>query len=220
MRTYLLAFICVFFTGSVTAQTSAPAPRSDTQVWNDTQLIVPLDKRFDFLLLGTLRVGRGVESLVEERAGFGLSYKPHERITVISGYQYIHMHPVPSRKSYEHRLTFGGSYRFPVKRFSISNRNLIERRLRSPQADSTRYRNRIQVEHPVTLGGRRFDLFVSDEIFYDFAVDALSRNRFIVGVGRRFNKIFASDFYFLRQSDGRARPGDLNIIGTTFRFNL
>jgi len=61
---------------------------------------------------------------------------------------------------------------------------------------------------------------VSDEFFYDWSVNDWVRNRFAVGVNHTFNKHFTLDTYVMRQNDGRSRPGDLNIIGTTWRIKL
>ena len=63
-------------------------------------------------------------------------------------------------------------------------------------------------------------LFASDEVFYDWSFDAWVRNRFAVGVSRKFNKYFTGDLYYMRQNDGRSRPGDLHIIGATYRLRF
>ena len=46
------------------------------------------------------------------------------------------------------------------------------------------------------------------------------RNRFSVGVIKEFNKQLAGELFYLRQNDGRARPGNLHVIGTTLRIRL
>jgi hypothetical protein len=33
-------------------------------------------------------------------------------------------------------------------------------------------------------------------------------------------KRMSADFYYLRQNDGRSVPGDLNVIGAAFRYQL
>ena len=46
------------------------------------------------------------------------------------------------------------------------------------------------------------------------------RDRFAVGASHAFNKRLTFDRYFKRQSDGRTRPGDVNVIDTATRFRL
>ena len=194
--------------------------KSDTQEWNDVQLAIPLNKTVDLLVLGTLRFGQHVTQPVDERIGGGFNFRVKKYVYFSPTYQYLWTQPGPGRKSYEHRLSLATTFRLPFEKFTISDRNLFERRIRHPQIDSTRYRNRLQLEHPLNLGGLRVQGFVSDEIFYDWSVRRWVRNRFAAGVSRRFNKHFTEDFYYARQNDGLTRPGDLNVFGTTLKVRF
>jgi hypothetical protein len=115
-------------------------------------------------------------------------------------------------------LPFSG-YKGPLQIIILSDRNQFERRLRFP-INSTRYRNRFQIEHPIKIRDTSVQLFVSNEVFYDWSFNDWVRNRFAVGVSRRFNKHFTGDVYYMRQNDGRSRPGDLHIIGATYRLRF
>ncbi|MGH9942230.1 MAG: DUF2490 domain-containing protein [Pyrinomonadaceae bacterium] len=201
------------------AQTRRPVPEDDTQQWSDAQLSVPVSKEIDFVLNGTLRVGDDLSRPVDERIGVGFSFKAGKYLTFYPNYTNISARPANGRRAYENRLSFAGTLRLPLGRFTLSDRHLFERRLRSP-FDSTRYRNRLTLEHPFTVRGVKFQLFVSDEVFYDWSVNVWVRNRFTAGASRRFNRQFTTDFYYLRQHDGRSRPGDLHVLGTTFRIRL
>ena len=97
---------------------------------------------------------------------------------------------------------------------------MFERRIRHPGITSTRYRNRLQIDHAVGPKKMNLSLFVADEIFYDWSVDRWVRNRFTIGASKVFNKHYTQDFYYLRQNDGISIPGDLNVIGTILRFRL
>jgi len=82
----------------------------------------------------------------------------------------------------------------------LSDRNIFERRIRHPQIDATRYRNRLQIEHPFKIGSVQLNGFMSDEIFYDWSVNAWVRNRVAIGVGKTFNPHFTGEIYYLRQT--------------------
>jgi hypothetical protein len=60
-----------------------PVPRRDTQQWNDVQLIVPMTKKVDFILLGTLRLGRNLSRPVDERIGISFSINPKKSISLV-----------------------------------------------------------------------------------------------------------------------------------------
>jgi hypothetical protein len=208
------------FAGAVRGQSTSPQ-RDDTQIWNDTQLAIALDKKVDFVLFGTLRIGRNIRRPVDERIGVGFSFKVGKYLTLYPNYLYRGGQPLPNRTEFEHRLSFAATIRGPVGHgFILSDRNLLERRIRRPQVDATRYRNRLQIEHPFKIGATKLNAFISDEIFYDWSVNAWVRNRFAIGVGHTFDKDFTGEVYYLRQNDSRTRPGDLNVIGTTLRFRL
>lgn len=207
------------FAGAVRGQSQSQ--RHDRQIWNDTSLAIALNKKVDFNVLGTLRVGRDVSRPVDERIGFSFSFKLGKYLTLAPSYLYIATQPLKNQKAFENRLSFAATVRGPVGgRFILTDRNLFERRIRRPQIDSTRYRNRLQVEHPFKIGEIRLYGFMANEIFYDWSVNAWVRNRFTIGAGRTFNKHFIGELYYLRQNDSHTRPGDLNVFGATLKLRL
>lgn len=204
--------------GRAGAQT--PVPKSDTQSWNDIQLTIPLDKKVDFLIQGTLRLGGNLSTPVDERWGFGFNYKLNKYVTLSELYFHREARPPKGRHEVEERLTLGATLSKPLGKFTLSDRNFFERRWRQPQVDAWRYRNRINLEHPFMIKKAKFTWFVSDEVFYDWSLHDWVRNRFAVGARHTFNKHFTGDLYLMRQNDGRTRPGDVNVIGTVMRFRL
>jgi hypothetical protein len=222
----LAALVLASGLSKVPAQARPPVPEEDTQLWNDLQVAAPVTKRVDFNLFGTFRFGRDVSHLVDRRAGVGFSYRagrlfkqPDDFLSLAAWYLSVITRPTEGRKAHENRLHLAGTLRFPVGQVALSDRNLFERRVRAP-ADSTRYRNRLQLDYPARLKDGQFGVFVSDEVFYDWSVDEWVRHRFTAGVSRRFNRHFTGDVYYMRQNDGRSRPGDLHVIGLTYRVRL
>jgi len=199
---------------------SVTSQREDNQWWNDVQIAVPLNKEVDFLMTGTLRFGRNVHRPVDERLGFGFSFKAGKYLTLAPSYTYLRTQPTPGRNLTEDRLSFAATVSAPAGKFTITDRNLFEHRYRHRQGNSTRYRNRLQVQHPFKLGSTQLNWFVADEVFYDWSFNEWVRNRFTIGVSRKFNKHFTGDLYYLRQNDGHSVPGDINAIGVTYRFRF
>jgi hypothetical protein len=215
-RSLALLTLSVLF--AATTQGQAQLPTDDNQIWNDVIISVPINKQFDFGILGTLRLGRDVSHAVDERVGAGFTYRPHKYVSIQPFYLHIATQPIEGRRGvFENRLSVAGTLRFPAGRFTLSDRSLFERRLRNVSVDATRYRNRLQIEHPVGHKDWKLNVFASDEVFYDWSFDAWVRNRFAVGVIKTFNKHLTADIYYLRQNDGHARPGDLNVLGIVWR---
>ena len=222
----LIALLIASGLSGVPAQARPPVPEEDTQLWNDLQVAVPVTKRVDFNLFATFRFGRDVTHLVDRRTGAAFSYRagrffkqPDDFLTVLGGYLNVITRPGEGRRQHENRLNLAVILRFPVGKVGLSDRNLFERRLRFP-LDSTRYRNRLQIDYPAKLKDGQFGVFASEEVFYDWSFNDWVRNRVSVGVSRRFNKNFAGELYYMRQNDGRSRPGDLHVIGLTYRVRL
>lgn len=218
-RRTLASLILFCLSGRVCAQATAP-PEKDFQSWNDLQLTIPMSKRVDFVFQGTLRMGGNISKPVDERVGIGFAFKIGKYLTFNPSYLHREARAPQGRPESEERVTLGATARFPVGKFTLSDRNLFERRFRDPQGNSTRYRNRLQVEHPFKVEKQKFTFFVIEEVFYDWSVKDWVRNRFGLGVGHPFNKHFTLDLYYMRQNDGRSRPGDINIIGTNWKFRL
>ena len=204
--------------GPVGAQTRVP--KTDTQSWNDVQLTMPLSKKVDFIMQGTLRIGGNLTTPVDERWGVGFNYKVNNYVTANSLYFHRDARPPHGRFEYEDRITIGATLQKPIGKFTLFDRNWFERRWREPQVDAWRYRNRVRLEHPFKINKTKFTWFVSDEFFYDWSLHDWVRNRFAIGANHAFNKHFTGELYYMRQNDGRTRPGDINIIGTVMRFRL
>lgn len=190
-------------------------------MWNEMQFIIPLRPRIDLTLTGYLRVGRNVSSPVEEYAGASVGFHLGRFVTLAPGYAYVPTQSFEDRTTHENRLLFAAIVRSPsLKNFTFSYRNLTEGRLRISAPDSIRNRNRLQVDRPIDIRGFRLGIFASNEVSYDSRLRRWSRNRFAVGVSRRFSDRYAGDVYYLRQNDAFSRPGDLHVIGTTFRVRF
>ena len=179
-----------------------------------------MTKDIDFNMLGTLRLGRDISRPVDERIGMGFTFRFGQHVSIAPNYLYIATQPVRNRKLWESRLSLPVTLRFNVEKFRLSDRNLFERRIRNPGINSTRYRNRFQVEHSVGSDKLHLSLYVADEVFYDWSINRWVRNRFSVGGSKVFNKHLTQDIYYLRQNDGVSVPGDLNVIGTSLRVKL
>src|ERR1043165_3600539 len=220
LRTALLTSSLMLFATSVFAQTTNRVPETDVQNWNDVQLAVPLNKKVDFLLTGTLRFGDNVTKAVDERFGAGFNYKVNHDLTLGASVFGREARPPNGRREHETRLTLAATYQKPIGKFTLSDRNWVERRWREPQVDAWRYRNRLRLEHPFQINQAKFTWFVSDEVFYDWSFHDWVRNRAAVGASHAFDKHFTLELYYMRQNDGRARPGALHIIGSLWRIKL
>src|SRR4030095_16400615 len=150
------------------AQTSR-VPKSDNQSWNDLTIAVPMTKQVDFTTQVTLRLGDNISQTADQRWGGGSVFRPNKYLSSNPFYFHREARPPNGRHEREERITLGATFRYPIGKFTIADRNWFEHRWRRPQVDAWRYRNRLMVEHPFQIEKKKFTWFVSDEIFYDWS---------------------------------------------------
>jgi len=218
-RLVLSIFVVLVLAGLIKAQASR-VPKSDNQSWNDLQIAVPMTKKVDFTIQLTGRFGDNATQIADLRYGVGWVFRPNKYLSVNPFYFHREARPPNGRHEREDRLTLGTTFRYPVGKFTIADRNWFERRWREPQRDAWRYRNRVQIEHPFTINKKKFTWFVFDEVFYDWSLHLWPRNRAAVGITHPFNKHLTLELYYTRQNDGLTRPGDLNIIWSAWRVRM
>lgn len=218
----LLLFCC--FT-SAAAQNSPP--RNDRQFWTEWQLVKPLTKTKDLIIIGVLRLGREWQRPVDERIGAALAFKLNKHLTLQPTYLYVDQQPFAGRRINEHRLIFNATGRFRLGKFTFTDRNLYERRVRHDSPDFTLYRNRLQIDYLTRLGSFEFRPFLADEVFYSTQAGGpnggrhgWSRNRVAAGVLKQIRENLYGEFFYLYQMDGISRPGNLHAVGTLLRFTL
>jgi hypothetical protein len=210
--------LMVCLTLSASAQTLLEP--EDNQSWNDVQLTAPMSKHFDFTTAVTMRVGKNATRLNDGRFSVGFVYKPSKSVSLQPFYWYVRARNSRGQFRTEHRLNLRATYRFPFKSFGLSHRSSFEYRLRRPQ-NSWRYRPALTFEKALPekfISDAKF--FVTEEVFYDSLLKKFSRSRFSVGINKAVSKNLSVDVYYMRQNDGFSRPGDLNIVGTTWRVRL
>jgi len=215
----ILLFFALIGFSVLCADAQAVADEDDNQSWNEMQLTVPMTKEFDFYLAGTFRFGKNVTRLNDRRIAVGFIYKPNKSLSFQPFYSNIEARNANGRFRTEHRLNLRVGYRFPFKKFGLSHRSLFEYRLRSPR-NSFRYRPSLTFEKDIPKIIPKSKFFITEEIFYDSLLRKFSRNRLSVGITRTLTKNLSLDIFYLRQNDGFSRPGDLNVIGTSFKIKL
>jgi len=212
----MIAFLAA---GSL-AQAPTIQAHDDFQSWNDVHLTVPMSKHVDFYTRLTMRFGKNVSRLNDGRFAIGFILKPTRSLSITPFYWYINARNAVSQFRIENRLNLAVNYVFPIKRFGVSHRSTFERRLQQP-VNSWRYRAQLTFEKKIpekVIPKAKF--FMSDEVFYDSVLNRFSRNRFAIGINRTINPHLSLDIYYMRQNDGFARPGDLNVIWTAWKIKV
>ena len=202
------------------AQSEQPLSKEDTQLWSEVQAVAHVRKNVDWISSGMIRFGNNVSDLIYERFFTGVTFKLGKHFDLMPWYGYFAFQPDEARDIRESRLAVDGTFRWAFGKFVLSDRNRVERRFFTSGQRYNRYRNRIQIEHPLRCGSRQLRLTVGDEVQYDAAFDAWNRNRIAAGITVPLHEGVELEVYYMRQNDGYIRPGDMNIIGTSLRLSF
>ncbi|HMS40131.1 MAG TPA: DUF2490 domain-containing protein [Pyrinomonadaceae bacterium] len=205
-------------------------PREDVQIRSDASLTFPLikktdkdDKEFDrltFTLTGNFRFFDNASRLGDKRIAASFIYCLNNNVSFIPEYFYRASQPVRGRREFENRVRFSAVFENKWKRFSISDRNMIEYRIRNSRPNSFRYRNRLRFNYPILKKQKEIITpFVSTEPFYDFSVEKFSHNELFAGFSKKFNKNLTAEFYYLLVND-RSNPKIVNGFGMSFKFRI
>lgn len=200
---------------------------TDFQLWNDTQFIVPLDKKKEWNATVWVfgRFGNNVQTTTDARIGGLITKKINKYATVGGGYLYRYANPTFRQKRYESRYLGLATFTIPLsddKKWTLVNRNIYQYEDRYSRPNATVLRSRFWLKREVTIAKKKIEPFVSIEPFYDSRLKTFARYRTQAGLSHKFNKKFGGDFYYVRQDEtgNGTRPGTLNGIGTSFRVNF
>lgn len=214
-----LLLVLILLSNMVNAQ--GPSPSDDEQFWSEAQLSGTLVKdKVDLTFWEFWRHGRGVSFPTDLRTGLGLTFKINQHLTIQPTYLYLLQRPWSGAKNYSHRVLLDATTKFNWGKFGFTNRHRFEQQLRHARPNDTQLRERLTIDYPAQLGKFQFRVFVSDEIFYSAIFKAVYRNRIAAGVTKTFSSSFAAELFYLRQNDGRSRPGDIHAFGTVLKLRL
>ena len=221
----LISLILIF---AFSALSQSILPERDSQFWIDTQITIPLKKskdkkieRISLIFYGSLRAGRNLQALIDERIGVGVEFRFNRFLTFTPNYIYRAAQPLPGKKEYESRLRFDVGLEKKFKHFSIKDRNRIEQRFRNSRVNSTRYRNKFQFTIPVKKDDKEiFAPFVATEPFYEFQLNRWTRNELTFGVAKKFNSNLTAEFFYLLQNNRGNLLRNVNVAGVNLKFKI
>jgi hypothetical protein len=223
IKLFFTTNLCLLFSIHTSAQTTFD---TDFQLWNDTQFIVPLNKKKDLNATISVvgRLGNNVQTTTDARIGVMINKSFNDYVTLGGGYLYRQANPTFRQKRFESRYLGIATFTAPLskdKKWTLINRNMYQYEDRYSRPNATVIRNRAWVKREVTIKNKKIEPFVSFETFYDFTLKDFARFRTQAGITHKFNDKFSADFYYVRQDEtDRTRPGTLNGIGTSFRVNF
>src|SRR5215204_3473912 len=119
-------FFSAFAVLCLISAAQAQTPKTDFQIWNETNFVLPVIRskdehgksvdRLSLLLLTNLRLGQNRATPVDERIGIGLEIPLNKYFTFAPAYLYVATQPGRFRREFEHRIRFELGFAYKFKR--------------------------------------------------------------------------------------------------------
>ena len=139
---------------------------------------------------------------------------------VTPGYLFVNVPPgglslltnqTANQSFHENQFRFAGTVVTSWHGFTLSARNMYVRRF-TPTSEINRYRNKIYVGHPLSIGSYKVNPFVFEEVYHDCVPGKwLRRNWVVAAVDMPINRHLTFQPSYIRQDDQYLRS--VNFLG-------
>jgi hypothetical protein len=191
----------------------------DSQLWSELDATNAINADLSVTAIVTARLGNDLPNPTLAAAGLQFDYRLGSWIASGTGY-YVSIRSAETGARTTVWLPAAAlTYEFDLGCLSFADRNRVEQ-LEGPPGSPTRYRNRASVYWHLAGGTASTDVFISDEIFYDFSKDSWTRNRAQGGMQFHLDKDVRLQVFYLRQNNTYGAPDRLNVLGITLQLDI
>jgi len=197
------------------------ADDGDFQYWNTESVSWEVKDNLKMKLEEEFRFGNNADTLYYQHSDIGVTYSGLASwLSLGINYRQIFEESGSSWLK-ENRPHFNVTAKGDFFDWGLSNRARLEYRNRQDNEDYFRYRNKLTIKTPFKFTKFSIQPYVADEIFYDFNVETLNRNRLYLGfTSKLFNQLKANIFYLWQSSEKSDKWNDANVLGTKLEFSF
>lgn len=125
------------------------------------------------------------------------------------------------RWQYENVPHLNATLKTKLLNYPIGNRSRFEYKAKEDAEDYWRYRNKTTIKTPFKLTTLEIQPYIADEIFYDYNLGLLNRNRLYGGFAFRIFKDLKGDIFYLWQASKKSGTWtDTNVAGTKLTLSF
>jgi Protein of unknown function (DUF2490) len=213
---FVLSICCLCSLRLARAQ-SMPAelPHRDQQAWPELDIFLKAGNRLDLTLISQARLNSGLPNPEIWVVGVDANANVYRHLLITPSYYYYKFDQASGPMGHGCNAVLAATIEETVRAFRLDDRSRIVAVL-SPANNFWVYGNRGRVERGIRSENSRDFLFGWDELFYFSNTAAWQRNRVAVGFHKALSERIAVEPYYLHQTDGHSRPGNLNTFGIIF----
>jgi hypothetical protein len=211
-----LANCCLCSTSGTSAQAIlAELPSTDKQVWPELDTYCKAGARIDLTLISQLRLSSNIPNPDIWVMGVDANVTVMRHLLVTPSYYYYQFDQASGTLGQGQNAILATTIEETMRAYNFDDRSRIVGVI-SPSGNFWVYGNRARIERKIGSESSRDFWFGWDELFYFSNTEAWQRNRVAAGFHKAFSERIAVEPYYLHQTDGHSRPGDLNTFGVTF----
>ena len=181
---------------------SATSYTAEKQYWNDIVFKASLTGTDGLKIYATQKFTKDVHDFSYWNLAIVPSWKIYDWLTVETEYLYQRL-KINKKWMTENRLSLIPTLHWKVGNYSWSARTKFEKRYLSNET-KWRIREKIRVATTTIFGNQKFQLWLSDEIFYDEKSRNFNQNQLRVGIGLPLSKHTVIGTYLMRQTIKKA----------------
>ena len=204
--------------GCPSAGFAAP-PSVDSQVWSELDATYPVAVNWSATAIFTTRLGIDLPNPTLTAGGLQIDYRSGSWTATGTGYYVSIRNAECGARTAIWLPAAALTYELGIGPVALSERNRLEQLEGLPGAPA-RYRSRAGADWQIPGQHALIDVFVADEVFYDFSTDRWTRNRAQVGLQFQPAPNFRLQTFYLRQNNADGAPDRLNVLGLTLQFDI
>jgi hypothetical protein len=191
----------------------------DSQLWSELDVTHLLSADLSVTAILTARIGNDLPNPTLSAGGLQFDYRMGSWTASATGY-YVSVRNAQTGARVTVWLPAAAlSYQLDVGTLSLTDRNRVEQ-LEGLPGSPTRYRNRASVYWHRSADSVPIDVFITDEVFYDFSKDSWTRNRAQAGIQFQVDRKARLQVFYLRQKTTYGAPDRLNVLGLTLQIDI
>lgn len=185
----------------------------DFQIWHTEAQEFAVTKGWKIPIEEEWRFGNDASELYYQHYEIGAAYEAMKCLTVSGNYRQVWEGERGKMKP-EYRPYIQATPRWDVWVFRFEDRNRLEYRIFDYKDDILRYRNKITIKLPVTLGKVECAPYVANEVFADLNGAIVRQNRFSAGlIVDIVNNVKAEVYYMVQDKKRSGKWTDAKILG-------
>jgi len=188
--------------------------QEDTAYWSEYNISCKINDRLSLILNPSFRLKDNISELQYWESRQGVSYQFNKALSLNFHYLHTETKNIQNKWVEENNLELQPTYKWTWVGFDWSDRFRLEYRVVNG-IEKWRYRNLIKVSRQITVFKQELTPYISEELFYDEAVDQMNQDRLRVGVSKKLSKqVSVNVFYQYKATSVKQDWTGENIIGT------